>query len=85
MKKLFILCSLIGLLAACGKSIKIIDTNEKAIVSNDAINVYETGDTIIVKWSYDYDKWQVDRNWLDFDSTSYQEGGFPRYYKAIVQ
>ncbi len=65
--------------------VKILQTGEKAAIIGK-LALYNVGDTVIIKYSHvgDVDRWVLDENWLEFEGLSYQDTGFPRYYKAIV-
>jgi uncharacterized iron-regulated protein len=90
MKQLLILGLLmagLSILTACDhqnteKYVQVIKTGEKVHLND--LFLYNVGDTLIVKWSYDYNQWQLDKNWIKFKGVSYQEEGGPEFLKAVV-
>jgi uncharacterized iron-regulated protein len=81
---ILILLTLVSCSSNTQLTVEIIDTHEKTKITDEK-SLYSAGDTIIIIYDYTMNTWSLDKNWIDFDSTSYQVVGSPRYYKAIVK
>ncbi len=64
----FVLFTLLSL-TSCGNdpkvTVRILETNEKTLVSNPG-GLYIAGDTIQVHYNFRADKWVIDELWLNF-------------------